>query len=513
MIATVRLLLLRLKREEHGQVLPVMVILLVGFLGISALSVDLGRCFSSYRELQASTDAAALAGAQTLPSSSAVSEATTYSSQSGDLNAATNLPSVSMVSGYPKVECLTSLGVGCPGPAGGNAIQVRQQMTVPLYFSGIFGKKSVTLTATATASIGGIPKSYNVAVVVDTTLSMTAMDSDCGATQISCALSGVQVLLNGLWPCGSGYSTCIVSNGVATGSVDRVALFTFPNVSVGTASIDSTCTTAMPSSHGSTHYSYSNSYGYYSMLPSNAAWTGVTTAVPYSFPTAGASSYSPAASPTSTPTYQLTPFLSDYSVSDTATTLNSSSALSKAVGAGNSCGGMTTSNYDGNYGTYFAGAVYAAQSSLTAAQAANPGSQNAIILLGDGNADAPQVDSQGITVMPSPATSNGLYPSWKNECGQAVTAAQYATNRGTLVFTVAYGSSTSGCTTDSDGYNPCSTLAAMASTPQNFYSDYTATGSDGTCVSTYQPTSNLKQIFQLILGKLTKAKLIPNNTV
>jgi hypothetical protein len=93
------------------------------------------------------------------------------------------------------------------------------------------------------------------------------------------------------------------------------------------------------------------------------------------------------------------------------------------------------------------------------------------------------------------------------------TAAQYAVNRGTVLFTVAYGSSTSGCSTDSDGCNPCPTLAAMASTPQDFYSDYTATGSDGTCVSTYQATSKLSQIFQLILGKLTKAKLIPNNTV
>jgi hypothetical protein len=510
------LLTSRLRRlicEEHGQVMPVMSILLVGFLGITAMSVDLGRCFSGYRELQASTDAAALAGAQTLPSSSAVSEATLYSSQSGSLNVENNLPTVTMVSGYPKVECLTSLGAGCPAPAGGNAIQVKQQMTVPLYFARIFGKNSLTLTATATASIGGIPRPYNVAVVMDTTLSMNAMDSDCGATQMACALSGVQVLLNGLWPCGSGYTTCTVSNGVATGSVDRVALFTFPNVSVGTAPVDSSCTTAMPSSFGSTHYAYSNSFGYYSMLPSNAAWTGVATAVPYSFPTAGASSYSPASSPSSTPTYQLTPFLSDYSVSDTATTLNTSSALVKAVGAGNSCGGMTTSNYDGNYGTYFAGAVYAAQSALIAAQAANPGSKNALILLGDGDANAPQVDGQGVTVMPSPATSNGTYPSWKNECGQAVTAAHYATNSGTMVFTVAYGSSTSGCSTDSDGYNPCSTLAAMAGTPQDFYSDYTATGSDGTCVSTYQATSKLNQIFQLILGKLTKAKLIPNNTV
>jgi hypothetical protein len=289
-------------------------------------------------------------------------------------------------------------------------------------------------------------------------------------------------------------------------------MFTFPNVSVGTASIDSSCTTPIPSSYGSTRYNYSSSFGYYSMLPSNAAWTGVTTAEPYSYPTAGASSYTPASSPSSTPTYQLTPFVSDYRVSDTAPSLNITSTLVKAAGAGSSCNGMSTSNYDGNYGTYYAGAVYAAQSALTAAAAANPGSQNALILLGDGDANAPRVDGQGISAMPSPATGSGTYPSYVNECAQGVTAAQYATSKGTLVFTVGYGASTRGCSTDIGGYNPCSTLQTMASTPQDFYSDYTATGSDGSCVSSYQATSNLSAIFKLILGKLTKAKLIPNGT-
>jgi Flp pilus assembly protein TadG len=501
-----------LRKDESGQMMPMMAVMLIGFLGTAALSVDLGHAFFSYRELQASADAAALAGAQTLPASNAVSEASTYSAQSGDMNAQSNLQNVTMVTGYPKVECLSSLGVGCPGPANGNAIQVKQQMVVPLYFASIFGKKTLTLTATSTASIGGVPKPYNVAIVLDTTLSMTAMDSDCGNTQMQCALNGVQVLLNGLWPCGSGYTTCTISNGVSTGSVDRVAMFTFPNVSVGTASIDSSCTTPIPSSYGSTRYNYSSSFGYYSMLPSNAAWTGVTTAEPYSYPTAGASSYTPASSPSSTPTYQLTPFVSDYRVSDTAPSLNITSTLVKAAGAGSSCNGMSTSNYDGNYGTYYAGAVYAAQSALTAAAAANPGSQNALILLGDGDANAPRVDGQGISAMPSPATGSGTYPSYVNECAQGVTAAQYATSKGTLVFTVGYGASTRGCSTDIGGYNPCSTLQTMASTPQDFYSDYTATGSDGSCVSSYQATSNLSAIFKLILGKLTKAKLIPNGT-
>jgi hypothetical protein len=295
-------------------------------------------------------------------------------------------------------------------------------------------------------------------------------------------------------------------------SVDRVALFTFPNVSVGTASIDSNCTTPIPSPTWQNGYNYESAYGNFSMLPASP-WSGVPTAEPYSFPVADASSYSPASSPSTTPTYQLTSFYSDYRTSDTATTLNSSSLLVKAAGAVSGCGSMLPPNYDGNYGTYFAGALYAAQSALTAEKLANPGSKNVIILLGDGDADAPQ-SANGITIMPSPATSNGSYPSWVNECGQAVTAGQDATSQGTTVYAVAYGSSAvSGCSTDRTGIKPCATLQGIASASQNFFSDYTQTGSDGTCVApAHNSISNLSAIFTAIAGDLTKARLIPNGT-
>ena len=52
--------------------------------------------------------------------------------------------------------------------------------------------------------------------------------------------------------------------------------------------------------------------------------------------------------------------------------------------------------------------------------------------------NSPSVGS-AYTNFPSPATSNGTYPSWVNECLQQVTAAQAATSAGTLVYTVAYG--------------------------------------------------------------------------
>jgi hypothetical protein len=173
---------------------------------------------------------------------------------------------------------------------------------------------------------------------------------------------------------------------------------------------------------------------------------------------------------------------------------------------------MMPPNYDGNIGTYYAGVLYAAQASLVAEQAANPGSQNVLIILSDGNATAPQSNGN-MTGMPSPATNNGTYPSYKNECAQAVTAANYITSIGTKVYSVAYGSETSGCTTDTSRITPCQTMTQIASAPQYFYSDYQQTGSGSTCVSASNPNdTSIAQIFANIRTNFSQARLIPNGT-
>jgi Flp pilus assembly protein TadG len=512
----------RLLKNDSGQVLPMMAVLMVGMLSTAALSIDLGRAYYDYRELQSSTNAAALAGAQALPNSTAATNAAAYSSGAGDDNAQSNLPSVTMPAGYPKLLCLATLtnqGIPCPSPANANAIQVKQQATVPMLFARIFGKSSLTLTATATAAARGAGNTpYNVAIILDATLSQNSTDSNCGGTtEMGCELQGVQILLAELDPCSGAYLTCTFTNGQAQDSVDRVALFTFPAVTVGTVGIDSSCTTPISApanwrSQGNSGYYNQSPYGWYTLTPATPVWYGVPTGAPYAFPTVGASSYSPASSPTTTPTYQVTPYLSDYRTSDTATSLNPSSQLVKAVGGGSNCGGMMPPNYDGNIGTYYAGVLYAAQASLVAQQAANPGSQNVIILLSDGNATAPQSNGN-MTGMPSPATNGGTYPSYKNECAQAVTAANYITNLGTKVYSVAYGSASSGCTTDSSRITPCQTMTQIASAPQDFYSDYQQTGSNSTCVSASNPNdTSIAKIFADIRTNFSQARLIPNGT-
>ena len=488
--------ILRNAFKEDGQIVILYCICFTALLGFTGLVVDSGRTYIAYRQLQTSTDAAALAGAQQLPNTTtAVSTATTFSGTGTNSNAYATLPGVSFVTGYPLVRCLSSLqaiGQACIPNAttGGNALQVRQKVTLPLYIGAMFGVPSITLQSSATASMRGassIP--YNVAIILDTTASMGSnTDSSCGGiTRIKCALQGVQTLMENMSPCASSYSTCSVSSNVATNAVDQVSLFTFPNVYVSQTYTSTT------------QGKMCNGYG-----------TG--TLPVYSFPSTSATSYTALATTgtaeSTTPTYQLTPFWSDYRTSDTASSLNTAttSYLVQDVGGATGCSGLSTPGGDG---TYYAGAIYAAQAALTAQAAANPGSQNIIIFLSDGDASSTKFN----TAATGYSATSGVYPSAKNQCAQAVTAAAAAATAGTRVYTVAYGSATTGaCSTDSGTYsgNSCLTMEKMASSDLYFYSaDYNA---NNTCQAAAQPTSNMSQIFTQIAGSLTTSRLIPDTS-
>jgi hypothetical protein len=55
-------------------------------------------------------------------------------------------------------------------------------------------------------------------------------------------------------------------------------------------------------------------------------------------------------------------------------------------------------------------------------------------------------------------------------------------------------------------------MQQMASSSQYFFSDYTATGGSGSCISASQPTTSLNQIFTQIAGDMTVARVIPDGT-
>jgi hypothetical protein len=318
-------------------------------------------------------------------------------------------------------------------------------------------------------------------------------------------LQGVQYLLQDLDPCALS-TTCTSS----VPAVDSVNLFVFPAVTTATVPNDYDCTTSNPTSVPYT-------------FPSNTG-TGLTESMP-----------------STTGTYQIIPFTNTYRVSDATTTLNTSANIVKAAGGKSGCAGIAA---PGGQGTYYAQVIYAAQAALVAQQTANPGSQNAMIILSDGNATASASSGQ-IVVASGGGTLNGTgtstsnpsgyhsytYPSALGECGQAVQAAHDAAtntaynNSGsfTRVYTVGYGAEKSGgCTTDATysatvtggggswepGDQPCAAIAAMASDPAYFFSD----DGDGCSSPNGVNFTKLTQIFTAIAANLTTPRLVPNST-
>lgn len=497
----------RTRERERGQILPMIAVMMGGFLCMCGFVIDVGRIYVAYNQLQSSTNAAALAGTMGLPSSStAISNAIAYSAASSGANSGSGLSGVTMVSGYPKVACASALNLPCDGSSSYNAIQVQQTVTLPMTFAKFFGAGNAQLTATASGAPNGSPQLWNVAIIIDTTASMGGANSDTCTdptngknytTRIACALVGAKMLMLGSAPCAMSYSTCPTDG---SNAVDEISLFTFPNVTYGTAADDytGTCST-------------NPTIPVYSYPPSTV--TSTTGYPPTSLKSGG--TY-----PSTTPTYQVTPFLDDYRTSDTATTLNSNSTLVAAIGQTTTCKGMGTPGGDG---TFFAGSIYAASAALLAEQAvpARAGSKNAIVILSDGAANSTKLATTTLTGG-TVSTTASTYPSTKDQCQQAVAAANYATNSlGITIYSVAYGSTTktgsSGdCTTDTTGgSNPglssCTTMMNMASNTLDFYSDYTATGGDSGCTSTRNTETGLQNIFSAISLNFKTGRLIPNS--
>jgi Flp pilus assembly protein TadG len=471
--------------SQCGQSIVVILVFLVVLLALAAFVIDMGNLYFSYQELQNATQAAALAGAIYLPDEGqATAMATKYGAGAGNLNAKSNLQNVTMVANYPMLKCLATSGVPClpavdgSSPPTVNAIVVQEQATVPTYFAKVFGVNTVTLTATATASAkGGIVGTYSVMMVLDTTRSMSdTVDSTCvvpglvtgTVTPEQCAQYGVQVLMGELAPCPVDLSSCgTATNGLYPNSVDEVGLIVFPGL---TPSETTTLTT--PPVAAATAV---NDYNCSGTNPSITTYNN-------------------------NPAYMILPFQSDFRTSAAASTLNTSSHIVSAVGGGgSSCPGAQA---PGGEGTFYAGAIATAQSYLLANTRSN--AQNVMIILSDGNATASAAQMAGTATSYSPTA----------ECQQAVTAATNAKNAGILIYSVSYGSETSGCTTG-DTLTPCETMESMASTPtaQYFFSvPKVVNGVTSTVCSGARPDTALSQVFKAIGRDLTTGRLIPNGT-
>lgn len=515
----IKKVLCKFLREESGQMLPWIGLMMMGLVGVSGLAIDAGHVMVGYSQLKAATNAAALAGGEAMPNSNYATVAQDYSSSTGNYNTSTNLTNVQTTVAAYCSSTVTSWGIGCQTPVGGssayNAIVVTETANVNTFFMRIFGIPSISVSATSSAAMRGArPIPYNVAIIVDSTQSMTSTDSDsqCNSSRFTCALAGVRVLLQNLAPCiGTCGSATSGSNGSAnvTNPVDHVALFTFPNATVGSSSnhsisADYSCGSSSPSVQ---HY----------IFPPATFPSGYSSYVPGTVPASSGSTYTPSTS-SSAATYLVVDFSTDYKTTETTSTLYSGSNLVKAVGGNSSCTAMSP---HGGAGTYYAGVINAAQEALVAEQANNPGSQNVMVIISDGDAS----ESSSDLTSPGSSNSNGAYPSYVDECNQAVAQAKLATAAGTRVYAVAYGAESSGCLNGSRGetaaqtgyianITPCQTMQNIASNSAYFYSDYTQSGGgqDTSCIGTATSTSNLNQIFSDIAGSLTTSRLMSNSS-
>jgi Flp pilus assembly protein TadG len=503
--------------DERGQVLPWAALMMVMIMGASAFSIDLGHALLVRKQLQASADAAALAGAQHLADGSYQSVAMSYSaagSQNGYGGYTVSTPVIT-------TRCSSTVaGWGIPCTATSpNVVTVQQTAQVNTFFASLLGYKTLTVTATSAAAKGLKPVAANVAIVLDTTYSMTLYDSNCGATQLQCAENAIGIILQGLDP-----------------SLDNVSLFTFPAMDASTVQNDYNCSGQQATGEP------------YTFPPVNA--TSLQT-MPITVTSYGGGWGWGWGQPTTTTvqtTYQITGFANDFRTSDSAQSLNSSSNIVNAVGQSQGCPGVQPND---TQNTYFAATIYQAQAALVAQQQANPGTANVMVILSDGNATAVNnsyFQDMNTQASPGPAvnnTSNGIYPNLKGQCGQAVDAALYATNYtsgskadGTTVFTIAYGSPSysqgggyygnqGNCASDigagqHPNITPCQDMQEMSSgwlaSPQDkshFYSDYyDAAQGDAGCQAADQNNTitSLNDIAKAIVTQLMEVRLISPNT-
>jgi Flp pilus assembly protein TadG len=501
------------QHSESGQTLVLVPLLLVVLLIMGALVLDLGNVYVCYQQLQSTTSAAAMAGGAAIPQGTATTAVNQYSGSSTTsaiYNVHSNLNITSVTTNLACVSLTTYPNLGLPpcsvygAQASANVIQVTEKASVPTYFAKLFGVKTVPISATATASAkgGGAPP-YDIMLVMDSTASMgTGQDTGCvvGAggsySPEQCAEYGVQTLLKELDPCATTLASCPTGgSGLGTGAVDEVGMMTFPGLCSDSAT--GVTTTNCP------------------VLPATGTLTN-TTANPTYAPDdyACPAKNPPIAQYNNDPEYLILGFQNNYRGSDISV-LNTGSNLYETVNAGtNNCGIQTP----GGEGTFYAGAIVAAQQYLAAN--ARQGAQDVIILLSDGDATASATQMGGNVKQSVTVTdmTNGLF-SASNECTQAVAAANWAKTTipapgiaPTVIYSISYGSETSGCSTG-EGLTPCQTMSGISSLPlsQYFFSvPQTVGGKTSTVCSGAVSITQLSQVFTTIAGNLTTSRLVPN---
>ncbi len=192
---------MNIKRIQSGQAQVLTVLFIAALLGMAALVLDAGYWFRQHRELQATADAAALAGAQALPDSTG--DASSLASQYANKNTA----------------ALTAIDVSFSSKLEPNdTVRVHVAKPAPGFFSKVFGINSVDEGASAIARVGGMQSAKYVAPIVVKSTHPMLTGTGCGQSD----------------PCfGPGYETTIPVGD--TGAPGAFALVTFDQGGSGTS--------------------------------------------------------------------------------------------------------------------------------------------------------------------------------------------------------------------------------------------------------------------------------------
>ncbi len=440
---------LRATTDATGQVLVMTVILLVVLLGFAGFAIDVGHAYLVQRQLQSGVDAAALAGAQDLPSATAAIDTAQrlYGPTPGaSRNAVSTVDNATTIAA---VKCVRA--VGCSSRRGRqNALAVTASSVVPTWFARVLGVDSFTVHAKATACSPCSSKKFDIMVVLDRSGSMQGDDLD-GPNG---AKKGVETFLKELDP-----------------DLDHVGLGVFPPAIGTPAAAPPNGSSATPSNTCSTPGP--QRYGYDAWWP---GWDG----------RGGRGSDSAV--------YTVASLSSDY-LSPVDWDLNGSSTLVNTLGCVKA--GGTTS---------YANALIEAKRELM--RNGRGDAQDVIVFFTDGAANTMPTN---IRLPDSPAppvgTAEGLtqidLTGYRTRpCSAGVMAANWAKGEGggTQIYTIGYDvSGSNGGSCGEPGVTPTSALTAMASDPTDFFQP--------------SDNANLKLVFQAIAKDLIKpaGQLIDDN--
>jgi Flp pilus assembly protein TadG len=188
---------MRRARGERGQVLLVVTLALVALLGVAAFAIDVGYAYYAKRQLQSATDAAALAGAQDLPTAAtAIATATSYAAA----NTPGNLTGLTFTY-TTKCTATSIIATGCVSSVNPNELVVTGSASTNTWFAKLFGIAHFGVSTHANACSPCSSTPVDIVIAIDRTGSMcTPTGSHGSCTDLNNAKDGVQTMLGILNP-------------------------------------------------------------------------------------------------------------------------------------------------------------------------------------------------------------------------------------------------------------------------------------------------------------------------